>query len=241
VPPTYNESVSASALTIGSTALDSTLITAQLHATAPTGCNPLPGSPYVVCNQDGPPAELDAGAEPGVLTFATTLGHFPNGAQRFDVLCGVPPETAPGLVVPAPGSPAALPRSCTDASVRLTPGGQAGDAVVSVRFAGAVTAAFAVGAIHITITPQPEQLTLHGGCNQVQVPQSVPTGSPVSLVVQLVDPSRAVLGVWRRDAQSGAWQAGYLRDVQAPLQFDEVDPGESLWICLDAAAHFPLS
>ena len=62
----------------------------------------------------------------------------------------------------------------------------------------------------------------------------------MSLVAESVTPPSAVAGIWRRAAATGAWEAGYLRDPQAPVQFTTVNPGDPLLICVDAQARYPV-
>jgi hypothetical protein len=196
--------------------------------------------PYLVCDQTGPPQPVDDGVEPGTVSFATTLGRFASGEQRIDIACAGPLPSTTAFIVPAAGQAAAWPRTCRSVAVRLTPAGQAGDAVISVRYVGAFSGAFSTGGGHVTVTPQATTFVLSGGCNTVRAPSSLPAGSPVSLVVELVDPPTAVSALWRHDPATGRWQAGYLREMDAPLEFDTVDPGDALTICVDALARFPL-
>jgi hypothetical protein len=74
----------------------------------------------------------------------------------------------------------------------------------------------------------------------VQVPSTLPAGSPVSLLVESVTPASAVYAVWRRNPETGAWEAGYLRGQQQLTEFDAVAPRAAVTVCVDAVARLPL-
>lgn len=235
--PRYRIELSSDRPLISSGAGENAVISARVSRLLPGGCGPVDGSAYLACQGDAPDAAL-SGGEPGTLTFGTPLGLFPNDAQSVALPCGDQGAVLTTLVVPA-GADLPVLASCTGAAVRLRPAGSAGDATVTVTFSGALTGATATAETRLSIAPQPATIALSHGCTDLRVPSAAPLGAPVSLVVESATPSTGVVSLWRRDA-SGGWQAGYLRDSDAPVDFETVDPGDQITICVDAVVQFPL-
>jgi hypothetical protein len=215
------------------------VVTVRLRHALPENCVPLGVGPYLFCS--GASAQPgDAGAEAGTITFTTNLGVFPNGGSSIDAPCGTANGAPGGVVVPPPGVDSAYPFACTEASARLSAAGFAGEATVTATFTGALTGATAQTGVTLTIAPRPATLQLVGGCTPAQVPQSLPAGAPVADLVGSISPATAVVGIWRRDEAGGAWQALYLRGDQAPVDDATVEPGETISVCVDALAQYPL-
>ncbi len=236
-PPDDTISASADQTVVASGPDAGIVITARLRHALPENCTPLGGGPYLFCRAEST-APGDAGVETGTVAFTTTLGAFPNGATAIDAACGSGGSETP-LVVPPPGVDAPFPYACSEARVRLSAAGFAGEATITAMFTGMLTGATAQASLIVTIAPRPATLQLAGGCTPVQVPQSLPAAAPVADLVGSVSPASAVVAVWRHDA-AGGWQAVYLRDSQAPVDGATVDPGQMVSVCVDALAQYPL-
>jgi hypothetical protein len=237
--PAYRLVLSSDRSVIRSGAGESVNLTAQLWHTVPGACAQLGEGPYLVCNSviAAPGA---VGAEPGTITFTTDLGEFVGFAESIQAPCGDPNMTGGPLVVPPAGSDYPFKQSCEAAAVKLSPFGHGGDANVTATFSGAVTGAGADDHITVAVAPEPATLRLRRGCTPLFVPSGFPAGSPVSLLVESVTPSAAVSSVWRQEPLTGRWQAGYLLDAEAPLDFTTLRPGDQVTVCIATQARFPL-
>jgi hypothetical protein len=237
--PAYRLILSSDRSVIRSGAGESVNLTAQLRHTVPGACAQLGEGSYLVCGSviAAPGA---VGAEPGTITFTTDLGEFVGFAERIQAPCGDPNTTNGPLVVPPAGGDYPFKQSCKEAAVKLSPFGRGGDANVTATFTGVVTGASADDHLTVTVAPEPATLRLRRGCTPLFVPSGFPAGSPVSLLVESVTPSAAVSGVWRQEPLTGRWQAGYLLDVEAPLDFTTLRPGDQVTVCVVTQARFPL-
>jgi hypothetical protein len=240
-PPRYaaTASVDRTVVTGGTNA--SAVVTVQLYHPLLEGCAPLSVGLYLFCSGESLQPG-DAGAEPGTVTLTTTLGLFPNGESTIAAACdageGQSPGGQPALTAPPPGVDAPFRYTCTDVRVRLAAAGFAGEATVTAQFTGAITGATAQSSVTVTIAPGPATLQLIGGCTPAQAPSGLPAAAPIDELVGSITPSSAVVAVWRHDPDTG-WQALYLRGG-GPVDGATVDPGEPLYICVDALAQYPL-
>lgn len=207
----------------------------RVQQALPANCATL--AAYLVCAR---PISDDAedGAEPGILTLSTTLGTFANGGRMLRITCGVAPATPP--VAPLPGVVHPYPLACEgEQTVTIVLAGRAGDVRLSASFQGFYTGATAAAGAELTVPPLPPAYPLQPGCTAVQAPIELPPAAPVALVAESVTPPEAVVAIWRR-GRDGRWQLGYARDAAAPRDFQTVDPGDPLTVCVDAPASYPL-
>jgi hypothetical protein len=237
--PAYRLILSSDRSVILSGAGESVNLTAQLRRTIPGACAPLGQGPYLLCRSVvAAPGAL--GAEPGTISFTTDLGEFVGFTESIQAPCGDPNTINSAIVVPPAGGDYPFKQSCLGAAVKLSPFGRGGDANVTATFSGVVTGASAGDQLTVTVAPEPATLRLSGGCTPLFVPSGFPAGSPVSLLVESVTPSAAVYGVWRKEPLTGRWQAGYLRDAEAPLDFSTLSPRDQITACVDTLVRFPL-
>lgn len=241
-PPHYAASASVDRAVVTSGVNAGAVITVQLRHALPEGCSPLGAGVFLFCTGESLQPG-DAGAEPGTVTLTTDLGRFPNGENTITAVCdtggaGVTAGEQPLLTAPQPGLDAPFRYTCTSAAVRLAAAGFAGEATVTALFTGALSGATAQSSVTLTIAPGPATLQLIGGCTPVQAPASLPAGAPIDDLVGSISPASAVVAVWRHDAAAG-WQALYLRGG-GPVDGATADPGEPLYVCVDALAQYPL-
>lgn len=218
-------------------AYDSVQLTVQLFSLLPDGCALLGTGQFITCT-DPVSQSTQPGVEPGTVTLTTTLGTFANGAQQMQLGCGVPPSSLP--LVPEAGVAQPYPLACQSMTVNVELAGRAGTAAFTAAFVGLYTGAQAGTQAQTTIAPEPPSYRLVPGCTQVEAPLELPASAPAQVVAESVTPPDAVVSIWRMDAASGVWQAGYARDPAMPLNFTTVTPGETLFVCVDALASYPL-
>lgn len=245
-PPRYAAQASVDRAVVTSGVNAGAVVTVQVRHALAEGCAPLGGGPYLFCTGESLQPG-DAGAEPGTVTFTTNLGLFPNGASTIAAACDASSaggasaaagETPPALTAPPPGVDTPFRYSCSSVGVRLASAGFAGEATVSIQFTGALTGATAQAGVTVTIAPGPATLQLIGGCTPAQAPRSLPAAAPIEDLVGSISPSSAVVSIWRHDPEAG-WQALFLRGG-GPVDGATVEPGEPLFICVDALAQYPL-
>lgn len=243
-PPRYAANARVDRAVVSSGVNAGVVVSVQLRHALPAGCAPLGGGVYLFCTgtslQPG-----DLGAEPGTVSLRTDLGLFPNGASTITAACDAggageaAGEAQPALTAPAPGADAPFRYTCTEVGVRLAAAGFAGEATIAMKYTGAITGATAQASVTVTIAPGPATLQLLGGCTPAQAPGSLPTAAPIDDLVGSINPSGAVVSIWRNAAGDG-WQALYLRGG-GPVDGETVEPGEPVFVCVDALAQYPLS
>jgi len=238
--PAYRLGVSPDRMMSNSGTVAGVVIEAHLQRRLRGSCTNLGDGVYVVCG-DSISSGFAAGGEQGELTFTTDLGTFVNQEQSVTVPCGGGSDGSTTLVIPTAGSESPFRLDCDTVRVRLLTLLSAGEAHISAQFTGAVTSATAAAQTTVTIAPRPVTGTLTLGCAERQAPSALPRGAPVSLLVESLNPAEAVVGIWRRNSQTGGLDAGYFRDSAAPLDFGSIDPGDRIIICVDAQAQYPLN
>lgn len=82
----------------------------------------------------------------------------------------------------------------------------------------------------LTGSGSPAVQILYAGCTGVSL--ITPAGTPVSAIASLVTPAGATTGIWRLDAVSRRYLAGYLSAPGAPVDFTVTNGGEETYtIC----------
>ena len=78
-------------------------------------------------------------------------------------------------------------------------------------------------------TPSTEQVRLIAGCNNVAL--TWPQGTPTALLARAVSPERALVAIWRFDAQSGRFLA-WSPLPGAPNDYPWVGRLDAVFICV---------
>lgn len=236
VPPVVHLNLSAQPVMSVNGDYGTVQLTLHIERVLPADCSPIDDAAFIVCALPVSSIE-EAGAEAGMVAFSTSLGTFANGAQQFQALCGEQPVITP--TVPYPGLPSPGTQGCDTLTVSIALQGHAGDATFTADYSGAYTGAHATARVTVPIAPLPPSYRLLPGCTQVSAPLELPASAPVRLIAESVTPPDAVTGIWRLGAE-GVWQLGYAPDANTPVDFTIVSPGDSLFICVDLLADYPL-
>ncbi len=226
----------------------STVVATILHPLV-TGCVTLTVGSFLVC-PSAPTLFLQGtspGAEGGQVTFSTDAGalgpaNASSGSQlalRYTVHCGPIPSSPPVVLVPDvpslnPAPASFVFASCTAAQVTLYGAGAPGTATVTASFIGDITGVTAQATVQVTLAAAGAAANLSPGCNQVITSSSLTAGSPLSTIVNVVQPGGIVVSIWQFNNATHKFQAGYFSVSGAPVDFSTVGPTQSLFVCVNS-------
>jgi hypothetical protein len=254
--------------TTGSTTVGgSTTITATLFHFAGSYCVPLTNYPtgiqvsgtavpFLICGTTNTllnttpglattPLFLAPGAEPGTITFTTSLGYFstvtgtttasPYAGQTVTVQCGSLPAQTPTLLTPlfSIGAGYSL-TSCQSVTVTLLGGGSVGTATVIANYIGQLTGSTAQSSTTVNLTPTPASSSLTRGCNEVVI--NAGNGLTAAQVLALANPTSNVVSIWQFNNSLHAFQALYFNTTGAPTDISSVGGGsQSVFYCVSGS------
>ncbi|HLZ68884.1 MAG TPA: hypothetical protein VKV26_03140 [Dehalococcoidia bacterium] len=251
LPPPYQVQLSANPGTVAAASgVDngSTIVATVVHPVV-TGCVALAVGGFLTC-PTAPVLFLQGaapGAEGGQVTFSTDAGalgpaNASSGSQlalRYTVHCGPIPSAPPVVIVPDvpslnPAPASFVFASCTAAQATLYGAGAPGTATVTASFIGDITGVTAQSTTQVTLAAAGAPANLNPGCNQIITPSSLAPGSPLSAVVNIVQPGGIVVSVWAFNNSTHKFQAGYFSASGAPVDFTTVGPAQSLFVCVNS-------
>jgi hypothetical protein len=252
-----------------STVNGSTTITATLFHFAGSYCVPLTNYPtgiqvsgaavpYLICGTTNTllnttpglattPLFLAPGAEPGTVTFTTSLGYFgtsagtttasPYAGQTVSAQCGALPNQAPNLLTPQFGIGGSYSlTSCQAVTVTLLSGGSVGTADVVASFIGQLTGSTTQASTTVNISPTPASTALTRGCNEVVI--NAGAGLTQAQVLALASPSSVVVSIWQFNNSLHAFQALYFNTAGAPTDISSVGGGsQSVFYCVSGSTN----
>jgi hypothetical protein len=80
------------------------------------------------------------------------------------------------------------------------------------------------------------QINLRRGCNEIITPSTIAPNSPGIAILNYINPTQVVAGVWQFDNSIQVFHGLYFNDARIPVDGSGLGPNQSLFICVSAGA-----